>query len=143
MPVCNGTTVTGNCVDSYNIFSNDPQHIGPDPSVFGLLNKTPLPNNFTLGDALNTGGFDWNPPASFKGPNVMLRIDHKFGGNDDVFGRFLIGTYNTTQGDFLNARPEVFPGFPPLGEVNRDNSNLALTYRHVFSPSVVNESRQE
>jgi len=28
VPVCNGTTTTGNCVDSYNIFANDPQELG-------------------------------------------------------------------------------------------------------------------
>jgi len=139
VPLCNGTTVTGNCVDSYNIFANDPQHIGPDPQVAGLFGKEPLPNDFGLGDALNTGGFDWNPPSQFKGPNVMARIDHTFGPSDNIYGRFLIGSYNTSEGDFLNARPQVFPGFPPLGEVNRDNSNLAVKYSHTFSPTLVNE----
>jgi hypothetical protein len=139
VPVCNGTTVTGNCVDTYNLFANDPSHIGPDPSVAGLLNKLPLPNNFTLGTALNTGGFDWNPPSQFKGPNVFVRIDHNFSQNDNLFGHFLIGSYNTTEGDFLNGRPQVYPGFPPLGEVNRDNQNFALKYSHVFSPTLVNE----
>jgi len=139
VPVCNGTTVTGNCVDTYNIFANDPLGKGADASVAGLLGKTPLPNDFALGDALNTGGFDWNPPAAFKGPNVLARIDHNFNESNNVFGRFLIGAYNTTKGDFLNARPQVYPGFPPLGEVNRDNSNLAISYRHTFSPTLVNE----
>ncbi len=139
VPICNGTTITGNCVDTYNVFANAPQGIGPDPSVFGLLNKEPLPNDFTLGTALNTGGFDWNPPSQFKGPNVFVRIDHNFSQSDNIFGHFLIGSYNTTQGDFLNARPEVFPGFPPLGEVNRDNSNLAVKWAHTFSPTLVNE----
>jgi hypothetical protein len=34
---------------------------------------------------------------------------------------------------------QVFPGFPPLGEVYRTTKNLAISYRHVFSPRVVNE----
>ena len=139
VPVCNGTTITGNCVDTYNIFANDPQHIGPDASVTGLLNKLPLPNDFALGNVLNTGGFDWNAPSAFKGPNVFVRLDHNFNQSNNIFGHFLIGSYNTTQGDFLNARPQVYPGFPPLGEVNRDNSNLAVKYSHVFSPTLVNE----
>jgi hypothetical protein len=33
----------------------------------------------------------------------------------------------------------VFPGFPPLGEVNRLGKNLAISYRHAFSPRLVNE----
>src|SRR5438552_8132583 len=76
VPVCNGTTVIGNCVDSYNIFANDPQGIGADPATIGLVNKMPLPNNFRLGDGLNTAGFSWNPPSKFTGPNYMARVDH-------------------------------------------------------------------
>jgi hypothetical protein len=138
VPVCGGA-ITGNCVDTYNIFNNDPMAIGPDSMVAGLLGKLPLPNDFALGDALNTGGFDWTPPSTFKGPNVLVRIDHNLNENNNIFGRLLIGSYNTAQGDFLNARPQVYPGFPPLGEVNRDNANLALSYRHAFSPTLVNE----
>ncbi|HEY6046403.1 MAG TPA: TonB-dependent receptor, partial [Pyrinomonadaceae bacterium] len=35
--------------------------------------------------------------------------------------------------------PQVFPGEPPLGEVFRRTSNLAVSYRRVFSSRVVNE----
>jgi len=136
--VC-GVAVTGNCVDSYNIFANDPTGVGPDASVIALIKQTPLPNNFGVGDGLNTGGFGWNAPSQFKGPNYMARVDHTFGPHDNVFVRWLQNTFNTTEGDFLNARPAVFPGFPPLGEVNRLGKNLAISYRHTFSPSLVNE----
>src|SRR5437016_4657598 len=139
VPVCNGTTIVGNCVDSYNIFANDPQGIGADPATIGLINQTPLPNNFALGDGLNTGAFSWNPPSKFTGPHYMVRVDHTFGPNDTLFVRWLQNTFDTHDGDFLNARPEVFPGFPPLGEVNRLGKNLAVSYRHTFSPSLVNE----
>src|SRR5438876_2785548 len=39
VPLCNGTTIVGNCVDSYNIFANDPQGIGADPATIGLINQ--------------------------------------------------------------------------------------------------------
>ena len=139
IPVCNGTTVTANCVDSYNIFANDPKGIGADPAVIGLMNSLPLPNSFLLGDGLNTGAFNWNAPAKFTGPHYMARVDHTFGQNDNLFVRWLQNSFDTKEGDFLNSRPSVFPGFPPLGEVNRIGKNLAMTYRHTFSPSLVNE----
>src|SRR5260370_8151602 len=56
-----------------------------------------------------------------------------------MFGRYLWSDYNTLKGDPLNGRPKVFPGFPPEGEVFRGTSNLALSYRRVISPRVVNE----
>jgi hypothetical protein len=139
VPVCNGSTIVGNCVDSYNIFANDPQDIGGDPAVLALMNSLPAANAFGLGDGLNQAGFNWNPPSQFKGPNYYVRVDHTFGPNDSVFVRWLQNTFNTKQGDFLNARPQVYPGFPPLGEVNRLGKNLAVSYRHNFSPTLVNE----
>ena len=139
VPVCNGTTVTGNCVDSYNIFANDPQGIGGDPAVLSLMNSLPVANAFNLGDGLNQAGFNWNPPSEFKGPNYNVRVDHTFGPNDSIFVRWLQNTFDTKQGDFLNSRPQVYPGFPPLGEVNRLGKNLAVSYRHNFSPNLVNE----
>src|SRR5207248_1964826 len=54
-------------------------------------------------------------------------------------GRYLWSSFDTLKGDFLNGRPEVFPNYPPQGEVFRATSNLALSYRHVYSPAVVNE----
>jgi Carboxypeptidase regulatory-like domain/TonB dependent receptor len=139
VPVCFGA-VTTNCVASYNIFANDPAGIGGDPAVMAMINSTPVPNTFSsVGDGLNTAGFAWNPPTKFTGPNYMVRVDHTFSENDSVFARYLQNHFDTTEGDFLNARPEVFPGFPPLGEVRRIGKNLAVQYRHVFSPNLVNE----
>jgi hypothetical protein len=136
-----GGSVTTNCVASYNIFANDPTGIGGDPAVMSLINSTPVPNTFTpgVGDGLNTAGFSWNPPTKFTGPNYMARVDHTFGPKDNIFVRWLQNNFDTKQGDFLNGRPEVFPGFPPLGEVLRIGKNLAVSYRHVFSPNLVNE----
>lgn len=139
VPVCSGS-VTTNCVASYNIFGSDPLAIGGDAMVMGLINKTPLPNTFSsVGDGLNTAGFNWNPPTKFTGPNYMIRVDHTFNANQSIFVRYLQNHYDTTEGDFLNARPQVFPGFPPLGEVRRIGKNLAVGYRQVVSPNLVNE----
>ncbi len=137
--VCSAS-VTTNCIASYNVFANDPAGIGGDPAVTALINSTPLPNTFSsVGDGLNTAGFTWNPPTKFSGPNYMARVDHNFGPSDGMFVRWLQNNYDTKEGDFLNARPQVFPGFPPLGEVLRIGKNLAVSYRHVFSPNLVNE----
>ena len=137
---CSAANKFENCVDSYNIFANDPAHIGADAATLGLINSEPLPNNFaSTGDGLNTAGYSWNPPSKFTGPQYMGRVDHTFGPNDNIFVRWLQGRYDTKQGDFTNNRPMVFPNFPPLGEVGRLNRNLAISYRHTFSPTLVNE----
>jgi hypothetical protein len=137
---CSAANNFQNCVDSYNILTNDPTGIGADPATFGLIKSLPMPNTFSsVGDGLNTGGFSWNPPTKFTGPHYMVRVDHTFGPNDNVFVRWLQNKYDTKDGDFINSRPQVYPGFPPLGEVTRIGKNLVISYRHVFSPSLVNE----
>ncbi|HEU4477596.1 MAG TPA: TonB-dependent receptor [Pyrinomonadaceae bacterium] len=134
-----GGAVTNNCIASYNIFTSDPLGIGADPNIAKTIATFPLPNVFNVGDGLNTGGFAWNPPSRFRGPFYMFRVDHKFNDNNDIFGRFLWSDYDTFEGDFLNARPAIFPGFPPLGEVFRRSQSLAINYRRIISPKVVNE----
>jgi len=141
VPLCGGS-VTGNCVDSYNIFdpANFPAGVtGPDPTIMAALKALPAPNGYNVGDGFNRAVFNWNPPAKFIGPGYLVRIDHTFSSSDNIFGRYLQSYYNTEQGDFLNARPKVYPGFPPLGEVGRIGRNLAVSWRHTFNPSLVNE----
>jgi hypothetical protein len=130
------------CVRTYNVLdpSNNTGGRVFDPAVAALFNRYPAPNDFnTGGDGLNTGAFLWNPPTKIKGPAYAARIDHTFNQTNSIFGRYLFSDYNTLEGDPLNGRPQVFPGFAPLGEVFRRTSGLALNYRHIFSPYVTNE----
>jgi hypothetical protein len=133
-----------NCIRTYDIRSpaNNPNNIGGrtlDSAVAALINPFPLPNNFGSGDGLNTAAFLWNPPTAVRGPAIAARIDHNFNANNSMFVRYLFSDYNTLKGDPLNGRPQVFPGYPPQGEVFRRTSNLAISYRRVISPRVVNE----
>ena len=148
VPPC-GTSVTVNCIAQVNIpqldaTTNTAAHpTGPgiiDPTIANLVSKLPLPNDYgSAGDGLNFAGFSWTPPSHFAGPNVLGRLDHIFNPHNNVFGRYMWADFDTTQGDFLNARPSVYPGFPPEGTVYRNTHNLALSYRHVFNDNLVNE----
>src|SRR3989454_5408839 len=128
-----------NCVASFNMFANDPQRRGADSKIGALFNSYPKPNSYATGDGLNTAGYIWNPPTRNEGPNYMGRVDHNFNTDNNLFVRWLQADQNTREGDPLNARPQVFPGFLPLGDVFRATKNLAVSYRRVISPRVVNE----
>ncbi len=140
VPVCS-TPGQLRCVQTFNIGAQDVTRggAGLDPTVQGLLGRLPAANSFGVGDGLNTAGFVWNPPSGFRGPAYMIRIDHKFSDRDNVFGRVNWSNYDTKQGDFLNNRPAVYPGFPPEGLVTRASQNVAVSYRHVFTTNIVNE----
>ena len=128
-----------NCIRSFNMFANDPQRIGADPKIAALFKTYPLPNSYATGDGLNTAAYLWNPPTRNEGPNYMGRVDHTFNDRNTLFVRWLQADQNTREGDPLNGRPQVFPGFPPLGEVFRSTKNLAVSYRTTISARVVNE----
>ena len=137
---CTSGTDT-NCIRTYDTRSalNNTAGRPVDTAVASILTPLPLPNSFTSGDGLNTGGFLWNPPTAVRGPAISARIDHNFNDSNSVFVRYLRSRYDTLKGDPLNGRPQVYPNGPPLGEVFRNTSNLALSWRRVISPRIVNE----
>ena len=128
-----------NCIATYNIFGNDPRRIGIDPVIAKLFNSYPKPNDYSVGDGLNTATYSWNPPTQNEGPNWAVRIDHTINERNTIFGRFLYADQNTRQGDPLNSRPQVFPGFAPLGEVFRASKNLSIGWRSQITPNINNE----
>ena len=134
-----GSPTDLNCVQSYNIFNNDPAHLGGDPAVLSLLKSYPAPNDFATGDGLNQAGYLWSAPSAVRGPRNILRVDHIFNANNNIFFRAMWATEQQLEGDLLNGRPAIFPGFPPRGEVYRPAKNYALSWRRVISPSLVNE----
>lgn len=140
VPLC-ATATSLRCVRVYDTRSATNNTAGRpvDSAVASILSPLPLPNSFSSGDGLNTGGFLWNPPTAVRGPAITGRIDHNFNDNNSVFGRYLWSKYDTLKGDPLNGRPQIYPGSPPRGEVFRKTSNLALSWRRVISPRIVNE----
>src|SRR5262245_11686079 len=138
--VRNCTSATDrNCIQTYDIYANDPLRIGPDAQALALLKSYPLPNNYASGDGLNTAGYLWNTPFQVRGPRNILRIDHNFNSNNSMFLRVLWAEEQQLKGDPLNSRPAIYPGFPPRGEVLRPAQNWALSWRRVINPSMVNE----
>ncbi len=51
-------------VSSYNFAQNDPRRLGLDPVMQQeILAFLPPPNDFSVGDGLNTAGYRWNSPS--------------------------------------------------------------------------------
>jgi len=144
VPLC-ATAASLRCVRTYDIRTtgvggNNTLGRPLDTTVATLMKAYPIPNNFAAaGDGLNTATFAWNPPTAIRGPSFSGRIDHNFNANNSMFVRYLWSDYNTLKGDPLNGRPQVYPDNPPQGEVFRRTSNLAISYRRVISPRLVNE----
>ncbi len=60
----NGNVLPGVNVATYDIGANDPLHLGLDKTIQGLMNSSPLPNRFNVGDGLNIAGYAFSAPSN-------------------------------------------------------------------------------
>ncbi len=136
-PNCSAT-VTANCVANFNVASNPNIPLSADPTTNRLINLVPLPNNYTVGDGLNTAGFSWVAPQTERQYDWTMKIDHNFNERNAVYVRYSRGSQNTIC-DNANTGLGKFPGLPCFVDTFRTPRNLAVNYRATLAPTVVNE----
>ncbi len=135
-------------LSSFNIFTKDPLRTSIDPSgyIASMLAKMPMPNDFTVGDGLNTAGYRWTRRSNGNDPGATgvvndndrnqynLRIDHTFNARHklSVVGTrerdwIAIGLRQWPQGfDGLEVRvPDVYT----VSSVSTLSSNLVNEFR--------------
>ncbi len=133
-----GNVLPGLAVDTYDIAASDPQRRGLDAAIRNLLLSTPLPNNFTTGDGLNTAGFTWLAPEAEKQYDVVAKIDHVVNPRHSVFGRMSKGQQNTVC-DGGNGGLPTFPGGGCIVNTERSPYNWVGNWRWNPGSSWVNE----
>jgi hypothetical protein len=119
-----------------------------DPSGFvtKTLGAMPLPNNYEVGDGLNTAGYRWTRRESggsegifgFGGnlgrKQINAKVDHNFSSDHKASVSY---TYERSGG---NAGFESLPdGF--RGAVTRRPQTLSMNFTSTLSPSLLNEAR--
>ena len=129
-------------LQSVNLFGADPNRPSdPTNTVLPFLNKyMPLPNNYLIGDGLNTAGYAWNAPGSGDVNRYILRVDHQLVASTRV-------TFNMSKESILTVNPGVLPGislpaFPtePYNLATPDRQAIySLAATTVFRPNLLNE----
>jgi len=120
--------------DAGNPASFDPFITG---TIFGVM---PDPNNFDVGDGLNTGGFRWNAPSRTFEHLPAFRLDHQVTDKHLFYGTFNY-TDREIEGDFINDREPIFPALEPLGNRVTHSRAVSLNLVSTLKPTVVNEFR--
>ena len=140
-----GTDSLGRPIYTNEIF--DPSTSRPDPSNPLNIIRDPFPNNTIPTSRLNSTSLqvlqkyypEPNLPGNannlrFTGANntqndqTGIRIDHKFGDNDTLYGR-----YNRSNSNLL--RPESLPTYQQT--LFNYGQTLALGYTHLFGPTTI------
>jgi hypothetical protein len=124
LPACAGTPPTNSpCISSYNIAAN-PTGVGIDPTLAAIINGSPLPNNFTVGDGLNTAGFDFSSPQHERQYDFASKFDYTIRDNNQLYVRYAQGSQSSL-GDSANGGRPIFPGSPNFVDNGRTPKNLA------------------
>jgi hypothetical protein len=153
-PVTNAATMNADCSNAQigtaatatGTWDVNRKAVDPTGFVTKVLGKMPAPNNYEVGDGLNTAGYRWTRRENggsegifaFGGnlgrKQINTKIDHNFSGSQKLAGSY---TYETSAG---NAGYEVVPdGF--RGAVTRKPQTLSLTMTSTLSPTFLNEAR--
>jgi hypothetical protein len=137
LPNCTGTPATNApCIASYNIATQAPVTI--DPTLAGIINKMPLPNNFSTGDGLNTAGFNFASPQHERQYDFVAKFDYKLNDKHLFYVRYAKGQQNSL-GDSANTGRPVFPDSPNFVDTFRNPENWAFNWRWSPSSVVTNE----
>ena len=95
-------------VQSYSILTADPRKLGIDKAVAANLALLPDPNNFDVGDGLNTAGFRFNQPNGSYEDQFTIKGDYN---PTDRIHSFLRWSWQRNSAiDSLNNADAPFPG---------------------------------
>ena len=133
-----GNVLPGVNIGTYNIITSDPEKLGSDPTMQKIIQSTPLPNNFSGGDGLNTALFTFVAPEHEKQHDVVFKIDHVFNARNFLFARIAWGRQDTVC-DSANAGQPFYPGLPCYVNTQRQPRNLAFNWRWNPTPRITNE----
>ena len=143
------TGATGE-LQSVSVLGRDPNRLGFDTSGWEqrLIGKMPLPNNFTIGDGLNTAGIRWlrrvqgEDTTNGDGNNTNrnqynVRIDHNFNSRHKLS---FSGTREKNTAMSTQAGISNWPGGYD-GKILREPYVYSASWVATLSPTLLNEFR--
>ena len=126
-------------IRSVNVLGLNANRATLDQLVSRYLALTPTPNNFQLGDGLNTGGYRFNSTILSPSDIFSGRLDHRLTGRHSLEATFSYGDVNFL-GDYINEGEPPFPD-SPYRTRNTLGRGLSTTLRSTLTPGLINEAR--
>ncbi len=125
-------------LQTVSIFGRDPNRMVADPTgaMAKYLGIAPPPNNFLVGDGLNTAGYLWARPVINTFQLYEGRVDHIF--SEKHRGSLTLNHQAYYSLNVSNAQP--FPGSPG-GLAPTETSQFSLALTSTLRPTLLNEIR--
>jgi hypothetical protein len=133
-----GNPLPGVNIGTYSVIANDPQHIGLDKTSQSLIAATPMPNNFNIGDGLNTAGYRFTDPQRERQHDETFKTDFIINTKHTVFFRGSWGSQDTNC-DNANGGLAIFPGTQCIVTTVREPRSFAANWRWNPRPNITNE----
>ena len=133
-----GNVLSSLNIGTYNVVTNDPQHAGLDATVMKQVNMMPAPNNFTVGDGLNTAGLTYVAPQFQRNRDITFKIDHVLTSHQTLFARVTLDE-DDTNCDQANAGQPAYPGATCMVNTTRSPRNMAFNWRWAPTLRTTNE----
>jgi hypothetical protein len=130
------STATGQ-LQTISLFNRDPNRPSADPTglVQKYLGMMPLPNDFTVGDGLNTAGYTWQIPSFAHSDQYTGKIDHYFNQSHHV--NFVL----TYQHDSYTSTVPIYPATSAVGVSQVHSWFGSLNFASTLKSTLFNEFR--
>lgn len=115
--------------------SNSPLK-GPDPVVEQYMSSYPLPNDFTVGDGVNTAGYRFRAATHDAKNWYIAKLDYNLTAN----GQHRLSLMGALANEG-NPQAPFLPGTAPEKTLVNFSKGLIASYSAVFSPTLLNNFR--
>jgi hypothetical protein len=133
-----GNVLPGINLGTYNVITSDPDRAGWNAQTKAIAQNAPLPNNFALGDGLNTAAYTFTALQFEKQYDLTTKLDYILNSRNTLFARISMGRQDSNC-DRGNGGAPVFPTTPCLVNTMRDPKNYAFNWRSTPTASTTNE----
>ena len=125
-------------LQTVSIFGRDPNRMVADPTgaMAKYLSIAPAPNNYLVGDGLNTAGFLWGRPVINTFQLYEGRVDHIFNERH----RLSLTLNHQAYYSMNVASAQPFPN-SPVGLAPTETTQFSLAVTSTLRPSLLNEVR--
>jgi hypothetical protein len=110
-----------------------------DPVISQYLSVVPLPNNFQIGDGLNTGGFRFNSKVLLPTDQFTTRFDYRISDKHTFEATINYGKISF-DGDYINEREPAFPD-SDFGTRETVGRGFSGAFRSIITANIINEVR--
>lgn len=122
-------------LQTVSVFGKDPNRLVADPTgtIQKFIGLTPLPNNFTVGDGLNTAGYSWPIPSYNDLDQFTAKVDHYFTQSHHL------SVVVTHEHQYYTSTTSVFPTAPVTGD-NQDHAWFtSVNLDSTLKPNILNQ----